>query len=98
MAPRIWEVFARKSREDPLKHVGSLHADDATLAGVYAWKIYDEERWFEMVVAPRDAFVAVNRAEAPFTLAPPGADPAGSAGEGSGPRRTRKAPRRGRAR
>lgn len=67
---QIWEVFARKAREEPLKHVGSIHAADGVLAGVYAWKVYDEERWFEMVVAPRSAFVAVNRAEAPFALNP----------------------------
>jgi 1,2-phenylacetyl-CoA epoxidase PaaB subunit len=66
----IWEVFARKAREDRLQHIGSIHAPDAVLAGVYAWKIYDEERWFEMVVAPRGTFVAVNREEAPFTLSP----------------------------
>lgn len=68
MEPTIWEVFARKAREDRLQHIGSVHAPDGVLAGVYAWKIYDEERWFEMVVAPRTAFVAVNREESPFAL------------------------------
>ncbi|MGH7545513.1 MAG: phenylacetic acid degradation b [Gemmatimonadota bacterium] len=70
MSDPVWEVFARKAREDRLQHVGSVHASDGALAAVYAWKIYDEERWFEMLVAPRAAFVSVNRAEAPFTLAP----------------------------
>lgn len=79
----IWEVFARKAREDPLKHVGSIRATDGVLAGVYAWKIYDEERWFEMVVAPRSAFVAVNRSEAAFTLNP---SDAGVPGEWAGAR------------
>jgi 1,2-phenylacetyl-CoA epoxidase PaaB subunit len=68
MADRVYVVFARKNREDPLHHIGSVHASDPELAKVYAWKTYDEERWFEMVVAPRDAFHAVNREEAPFDI------------------------------
>lgn len=91
----IWEVFARKSREDPLRHIGSVHAVGAALAAVYAWKIYDEERWFEMVVAPRGAFVAVNRDEAPFALAPAaGGDGAeGRATRGTRPARSRRGAR-----
>lgn len=88
MTDAIWEVFARKAREDPLRHIGSLHAPDAALAGVYAWKIYDEERWFEMVVAPREEFAAVNREEAPFTLLPGGApEPEGDGSPRAGPAR-----------
>lgn len=68
MADRVWIVFARKNREDPLHHVGSVHASDAELAKVYAWKTYDEERWFEMVVAPQDSFHGVNREEIPFSI------------------------------
>lgn len=71
MADRVYVVLARKNREDPLQHIGSVHAADPELAKVYAWKTYDEERWFEMVVAPRDAFHAVNRAEAPFNITRP---------------------------
>lgn len=68
MAERIYVVLARKNREDPLRHIGSVHATDPELAKVYAWKTYDEERWFEMVVAPQDAFYAVNREEQPFRI------------------------------
>lgn len=70
MEGRIWEVFARKNREDRLEHVGAVTAPSAELARVYAWQTYDEATWFEMVVAPRDAFRPVNREEAPFTLGP----------------------------
>lgn len=85
MMDPVWEVFARKAREDRLQHIGSVHAVNGALAAVYAWKIYDEERWFEMVVAPRSAFVAVNRAEAPFTLAPaPAGTGDGTAASGGG--------------
>lgn len=68
MAEQIYVVLARKKREDSLRHIGSVHASDPELAKVYAWKTYDEERWFEMVVAPRDAFYPVNREEAPFDI------------------------------
>ncbi len=64
----IYEVFARRNREDRLEHVGAVTAPSEELARVYAWQTYDEASWFEMVVAPRGAFAAVNRDEAPFTL------------------------------
>jgi 1,2-phenylacetyl-CoA epoxidase PaaB subunit len=72
MADPVYVVFARKNREDPLHHIGSVHAADPELAKVYAWKTYDEERWFEMVVARRDSFHSVNRDEAPFNITRPG--------------------------
>ncbi len=73
MPDRVYVVFARKNREDALYHIGSVHAADPELAKVYAWKTYAEERWFEMVVVPQDAFHPVNREEAPFSIhrAPP---------------------------
>ncbi len=70
MPDKIYVVFARKDRAEPLRHIGSVHASDPELARVYAWKTYDEERWFEMAIAPRDAFFAVNRQEAPFDIVP----------------------------
>lgn len=66
----IWEVFARRDREDRLEHVGAISAPGPELARVYAWQTYDEATWFEMVVVPREAFHRVNRDEAPFTLHP----------------------------
>ena len=55
----IYEVFARKTRGEPLRHIGNLNAPDDTLAGVYAYQTYDEEKWFDMWVVPRDRFVEV---------------------------------------
>ena len=55
----IYEVFARKSRGDALKHIGALNAPDDELAKVYAYQTYDEEKWFDMYVVPRDRFVEV---------------------------------------
>jgi len=55
----VYEVFARKSRGDALKHVGALNAPNDDLAKVYAFQTYDEEKWFDMYVVPRDRFVEV---------------------------------------
>lgn len=66
----LYEIFARQKREDRFEHVGTVQAPSGALARVYAWQTYDEAKWFEMIVAPRDAFEPVNRDEAPFTLHP----------------------------
>lgn len=63
MKEPVYEVFARKNREDPLQHVGFLNAGDDALARVYAWQTYDEQNWFEMCVVARDALLSVNREE-----------------------------------
>ena len=55
----IFEVFARKARGEPLRHIGSVNAPDAALARVYAFSTYDEERWFDMYVVPRSHVVEV---------------------------------------
>jgi hypothetical protein len=61
----IYEIFARKSRGEPLRHIGNLNAPDDELARVYAFSTYDEEKWFDMFVAPRDRFIEVyNRLDA----------------------------------
>jgi 1,2-phenylacetyl-CoA epoxidase PaaB subunit len=55
----VYEVFARKTRGDALKHIGAINASDDELAKVYAFNTYDEEKWFDMWVVPRDRFVEV---------------------------------------
>ena len=57
----VYEVFARKSRGDALRHIGAINASDDELAKVYAYQTYDEERWFDMYVVPRNRFVEVFR-------------------------------------
>lgn len=54
---REYEVFARKAREEPLRQVGSVVAPDDDLAQAYARATYDEERWVEMVIVPKDALI-----------------------------------------
>ncbi len=65
----VYDVFARKDRGDPLVHIGYVDALDAETARVYAWKTYDEEKWFDMYVVERSAIVPVNRFEGPFAKA-----------------------------
>ena len=66
---REYEVFARKAREEPLRQVGSVVAPDDDLAQAYARATYDEERWVELVIVPKEAVIR---------LWAPGEDVAGS--------------------
>ena len=54
---REYDVFARKARVEPLRQVGSVVAPDDDLAAAYARATYDEERWVEMAIVPKDAVV-----------------------------------------
>lgn len=57
--PRYYEVFARKSSDDNLAHVGSVEAPNDDLAQVRAWYIYDQHSWKEMCVVPTEAIIPV---------------------------------------
>lgn len=65
-------MFARKDRGDNLVHIGYVNALDDETARIYAWKTYDEERWFEMYIVERSAIIPVNRFEGPFAKAAKG--------------------------
>jgi len=52
-----YEVFARKTRGEPLHQVGSVVAPDDDLAAAYARATYDEERWVEMMIVPKAAVI-----------------------------------------
>ena len=56
---QLYEVLARKTRAEPLAHVGTVNATTVEFAKVYARTTYDEENWVEMVVVARDAIVPV---------------------------------------
>ena len=57
----IYEVFAKVKTEDPLRHCGNVMASDEEGAKVYAYKMYDEFPWGEMVVIPRRDLVTIIR-------------------------------------
>ena len=54
-----YEVFARKTRGEPLHQVGSVVAPDDDLASAYARATYDEERWIEMTIVRKDHVIAL---------------------------------------
>ena len=54
-----YEVFARKTRAEPLHQVGSVVAPDDDLAMAYARATYDEERWVEMMIVPKAAIISL---------------------------------------
>jgi len=56
---REYAVFARKLRVEPLRQVGSVVAPDDELAKAYARATYDEERWVEMMIVPRDSVISL---------------------------------------
>ena len=56
---QLYEVFARRTRDEPLGHVGTVNATSIDFASVYARTTYDEENWIEMVVVKRVAMVPV---------------------------------------
>lgn len=66
MTEPVYEVFARKNRGEPLRHIGFINASGDELARVYAWKTYDEQNWEEMCVVPRAAIVPVNADSSQF--------------------------------
>ena len=68
MDDTVYDVFARKDRGDPLRHIGYLNAPDDELARVYGWRTYDEENWFEMCVVRREHIIAVNREDGPYAM------------------------------
>jgi len=56
---REYEVLARKLRLEPLRMIGSVVAPDDDLAAAYARATYDEERWVEMAIVPRDSITTL---------------------------------------
>lgn len=57
--PRYYEVFARKTSDDPLSYVGSVEAPNDDLAQVRAWYVYDQHQWTEMCLVPLDCVITV---------------------------------------
>lgn len=56
---REYAVFARKLRVEPLRQVGSVVAPDDELAKAYARATYDEERWVEMMIVPKNSVISL---------------------------------------
>lgn len=57
---REWHVFTRLERGSDLRYIGSLWASDEITARFYAKNLYDEMKWFEMMIVPKDYQVYVS--------------------------------------
>ena len=49
----VYEVFAKFKTDDPLHHIGNVIAVSKELASMYAYTLYDEWGWSEMIIVPR---------------------------------------------
>lgn len=56
-----YEVFARHAREDASHHIGLVRASSPQDAGVFAYTIFDERKWAELLVVPRASLIPVIR-------------------------------------
>lgn len=56
-----FEVFARHDSEPALHHVGQVQATDVTDAVVFAYTLYDERKWQDMLLVPSTALIRVIR-------------------------------------
>lgn len=55
----VYEVFAKFKAEEPLHHVGNVIATDNQLARMYAYTLYNEWTWSEMILVPRHDIVTL---------------------------------------
>jgi len=55
----VYEVFAAFEAEEPLHHVGNVIAVTPELAGMYAFHLYNEWSWREMILVPRREMVTL---------------------------------------
>lgn len=55
----VYDVFARTRDEAELHQIGDVIAPSRGLARAYAFQMYQESPWVEMIVAPRESIVTV---------------------------------------
>jgi len=56
-----YQLFARRKKDEPLQHIGTVGASEPDDAEVFAYKLYDQWRWTELFVAPSRSLVQVRR-------------------------------------
>jgi hypothetical protein len=59
----IYEVFAKFKSDEPLHHIGNVIAPDDNLASMYAYTLYDEWGWSEMIIVPRREITILKAAD-----------------------------------
>lgn len=55
----VYDVFARTRDERELHQVGDVIAPAPGLARAYAFQLYQESPWVEMIIAPRKTIVTL---------------------------------------
>ena len=55
----VYEVFANIKAEDPLHHIGNVIASNPALASMYAYTLYNEWAWSEMIIVPRREIITL---------------------------------------
>ena len=55
----VYDVYARTRDEADIHQIGDVIAPTLGLARAYAYQMYQESPWVEMVVAPREDIVTV---------------------------------------
>ena len=55
----VYDVFARTRDEADLHQIGDVIAPSRGLARAYAFQMYQESPWVEMIIAPRAEIVTV---------------------------------------
>jgi 1,2-phenylacetyl-CoA epoxidase PaaB subunit len=58
-----YEVFARHDKQPRLRHIGEVQAAGDDDAVVFAYTLYDERRWQEMLVVKRSSVVSLIQPE-----------------------------------
>lgn len=62
-AGQVYEVFAKFRKEEALRHVGNVIAPSPALAKTYAYTLYQEVTWSEMIAIPRSEVVSIIEAQ-----------------------------------
>ena len=56
---KIYEVFAKFKKDEPLRNIGTVIAPESELAKMYAYKLYDEWTWSEMFIVEREKMLDI---------------------------------------
>ena len=54
-----WEVFARQDAAIPIRHIGQVDAATGEDAVVFARTLYEEWKWADMFIVPRQEIATV---------------------------------------
>lgn len=71
----VWDVFAKTRKEPVLHHIGDVLAPSPGLAKAYAYQMYQESSWQDMVAVARESIHTLVEDSEPTGAASPGSGP-----------------------